>query len=114
MRLTPVFGVSAFFAMVADAYQVKPFKVDLSPSVPHMRDLIQRTHLPVSSVLSAAPQAGISLSWLRDRQTQWLDDFDWKHEEDALNKSVLLSIFLAAKITFRATGLIIPLWRSTT
>jgi hypothetical protein len=67
------------------AYEVKPFKVDLTSRVPHMKELIKRTELPDSSVLGSAG-AGINLSWLKNRQVEWLESFDWQKEEDNMNQ----------------------------
>ncbi|KAG8741498.1 hypothetical protein FRC10_002749 [Ceratobasidium sp. 414] len=74
-----------FAPVLSRAYDVQPFKIDLSSRVPHMKDMIKRTELPESSVLGTAG-AGINLSWLKDRQAEWLESFDWKKEEDHLNK----------------------------
>ncbi|QRV92995.1 epoxide hydrolase [Ceratobasidium sp. AG-Ba] len=50
-----------------------------------MKDLIKSTKLPASSILGDAG-AGIKLSWLKSRQEEWIDKFDWKREQDAMNK----------------------------
>ncbi|KAG9073870.1 hypothetical protein FRC06_011097, partial [Ceratobasidium sp. 370] len=71
--------------VLSRAYEVKPFKIDLSARVPHMKDMIKRTELPETSVLGGAG-AGINLSWLKNRQTEWLENFEWQKEEDHLNK----------------------------
>ncbi|KAG8678302.1 hypothetical protein FRC08_017899 [Ceratobasidium sp. 394] len=71
--------------VLSRAYEVKPFKIDLSSRVPRMKDMIERTVLPERSVLGSAG-AGIALTWLKNRQTEWLESFDWQKEEDHLNK----------------------------
>lgn len=68
--------VSATFA-----YSIQPFKVDLSSRVPHMNELIRKTKLP-----SRSYGPGVDLSWLKDRQSQWVKKYSWKQEEAALNK----------------------------
>ncbi|KAG8693727.1 hypothetical protein FRC08_008938 [Ceratobasidium sp. 394] len=70
---------------VLGAYDVRPFKINLSSKVPHLKDLVRRTKLPPYSVLGSAG-AGISLSWLKDRQSDWLNKYDWSKEEAAMNK----------------------------
>jgi hypothetical protein len=71
--------------VVLGSYNVKPFKVNLSSKVPHLKDLVERTKLPKSSVLGSSG-AGIPLDWLKARQKEWLSEFDWNKEEDAMNK----------------------------
>ncbi|CCO32377.1 Putative epoxide hydrolase OS=Stigmatella aurantiaca (strain DW4/3-1) GN=STAUR_4299 PE=3 SV=2 [Rhizoctonia solani AG-1 IB] len=66
-------------------YNVKPFKIDLSSRVPHLKDLVKLTKLPEASVLGKAG-AGIELAWLKDRQQEWLEEFDWEKEQSAMNK----------------------------
>ncbi|QRW23125.1 epoxide hydrolase [Rhizoctonia solani] len=51
-------------------YNVKPFK---------------QTKLPGYSVLGNTG-AGVSLDWLKARQKDWLNKFDWSKEEAAMNK----------------------------
>ncbi|CAE6450255.1 unnamed protein product [Rhizoctonia solani] len=74
-----------FSQVVLGSYNVKPFKVNLSSKVPHLKDLVERTKLPKSSVLGSSG-AGIPLDWLKARQKEWLSEFDWNKEEDAMNK----------------------------
>jgi hypothetical protein len=74
-------------------YNVKPFKVDLSSRMPHLKDLVKLTKLPEASVLGKAG-AGIELAWLKDRQQEWLEEFDWEKEQSAMNKSVWCSSVL--------------------
>ncbi|QRV92993.1 epoxide hydrolase [Ceratobasidium sp. AG-Ba] len=85
MHLNRASNLLVLIPSVLGAYNVKPFKVDLSSKVPHMRDLIQRTKLPTYSVLGDAG-AGIPLDWLRARQKDWLSSFDWTKEQAAMNK----------------------------
>jgi hypothetical protein len=85
MHLATLATLSYLVPMLTRAYEIKPFNIDLSSGVPHMKDLIQRTELPSSSVLGSAG-AGIDLAWLRNRQTEWLESYDWQKEEDKLNK----------------------------
>ncbi|CAE6385263.1 unnamed protein product [Rhizoctonia solani] len=80
---------SALLALTPGAiglsYNVKPFKVNLSAKVPHLKDLVQRTKLPDYSVLGSTG-AGVPLDWLKARQKDWLNKFDWSKEEAAMNK----------------------------
>ncbi|KAG9121285.1 hypothetical protein FRC07_002806 [Ceratobasidium sp. 392] len=70
---------------ISQAYEVKPFKIDLSSRVPHMKDMIKHTVLPTGSVLGSAGK-GIDLAWLKERQVEWLDNYSWEIEEEKLNK----------------------------
>jgi hypothetical protein len=72
---------------LALGYNVKPFKVNLSPRVSHLKELVKSTELPEASVLGQAG-AGIELAWLKDRQKEWLEKYDWEKEQSAMNKSV--------------------------
>ncbi|CEL59895.1 Putative epoxide hydrolase OS=Stigmatella aurantiaca (strain DW4/3-1) GN=STAUR_4299 PE=3 SV=2 [Rhizoctonia solani AG-1 IB] len=66
-------------------YNVKPFKVNLSSRVSHLKELVKSTELPEASVLGQAG-AGIELAWLKDRQKEWLEKYDWEKEQSAMNK----------------------------
>ncbi|KAJ1305143.1 hypothetical protein OPQ81_000179 [Rhizoctonia solani] len=50
-----------------------------------MKTLIQQTRLPKISVLGSSG-AGIRLSWLRDRQKDWIGLFNWEKEERGMNR----------------------------
>src|SRR5688572_27029801 len=73
------------FSSLSWGYIIRPFRVDLSSRVAHMRDLIQQTKLPSNSILGQAG-AGIELSWLQARQQQWLNSFDWQGEQESMNR----------------------------
>ncbi|KAF8598948.1 alpha/beta-hydrolase [Ceratobasidium sp. AG-I] len=81
MYLNKAAGLLSLVPAALAAYNVRPFKIDLSSRVSHMNDLIGRTKLPSQSY-----GPGVDLIWLKDRQSQWLKDFNWKQEEAALNK----------------------------
>ncbi|CAE6340071.1 unnamed protein product [Rhizoctonia solani] len=66
-------------------YDVKPFKVNLSSRLSHLKELAKLTKLPETSVLGKAG-AGIDLTWLKDRQKDWLAAYDWEKEQSAMNK----------------------------
>ncbi|GAB1521144.1 hypothetical protein RhiTH_004235 [Rhizoctonia solani] len=66
-------------------YDVKPFKVDLSSRVSHLKELVKSTKLPETSVLGKAG-AGTDLGWLKDRQKDWLGGYNWEKEQSAMNK----------------------------
>ncbi|QRV92990.1 epoxide hydrolase [Ceratobasidium sp. AG-Ba] len=72
-------------AVLVSGFEVKPFKVELGSRIPHMNELIKNTMLPSSSVLGSAGK-GIGLDWLKDRQTEWTEVYDWDKEEDKLNQ----------------------------
>lgn len=66
---------------------VKRFKVNLSGEVPRMLKLIKGTKLPDKPAYSGVGSSfGIDPDVLKDLKKQWLDDFDWKKEQDAINK----------------------------
>ncbi|KAL7917004.1 Alpha/Beta hydrolase protein [Trichoderma austrokoningii] len=84
-------------ATVSDAAAVAssaptPFKVDLSSRVPHMLDLIQTTILPTTEDSAAinsfnlTQTTGLPLTTLASLQNEWVNGFNWKTEEDAMNK----------------------------
>ncbi|KAK4957083.1 hypothetical protein LTR10_005041 [Elasticomyces elasticus] len=78
-------------ATAANAQQplhaVKPFRVDLSARVPHMYDLLRRSHLPAKEEYpGVGSTAGIDLGVLKSLKKEWLEDFDWQHEEKELNR----------------------------
>ncbi|KAK5726146.1 hypothetical protein LTR17_012961 [Elasticomyces elasticus] len=65
---------------------VRPFRVALSAGLPHMYDLLRQSQLPRQEEYSGvADTAGIDLNVLRALQGVWLEDFDWKREEEELN-----------------------------
>ncbi|KAL7917530.1 Alpha/Beta hydrolase protein [Trichoderma austrokoningii] len=64
----------------------KKFTVNLSAGVPRMMDLVKETRLPSSSEFSGfGNSSGIALVALERLRTQWLDEFNWDHEEAGLN-----------------------------
>lgn len=66
---------------------IERFKVDLSKNVPRMLDLVKNTKLPEKSVYShLGASAGIDLDILKQLQKEWIDDFDWKAEEEDMNR----------------------------
>ncbi|KAJ5890505.1 uncharacterized protein N7473_006733 [Penicillium subrubescens] len=68
-------------------YQLQPFNIDLSSRVPQMIDQIKGTELPAHPVyINTGTSAGISLSLLESFRAEWLNSFDWKREQQDLNK----------------------------
>jgi len=66
---------------------VKPFKVNLVGEVPRMLKLIKDNKLPDRPVYPGLGSSfGIDLDVLKDLKKQWQEDFDWKKEQDAINK----------------------------
>lgn len=73
--------------LVHNGFAPKKFTVNLSAGVPRMMDLVRETRLPSNSEFSGlGNSSGIALDVLESLRTQWLEDFDWDHEEAALNK----------------------------
>ncbi|UKZ69561.1 uncharacterized protein TrAtP1_010567 [Trichoderma atroviride] len=72
---------------VHNGFTPKEFTVNLSAGVPRMIDLVRETRLPSHSEFSGfGNSSGIALDVLGSLRTQWLEDFNWGHEEAALNK----------------------------
>ena len=72
---------------VEKPFIVKPFKVNLSNGVPRMLNLIRDSKLPDKSEYpSVGSSFGIDLDVLKGLKKQWLDDFDWQKEQDAISK----------------------------
>ncbi|KAG9122029.1 hypothetical protein FRC07_001758, partial [Ceratobasidium sp. 392] len=85
MQLKYISTLLALSPTVLGAYDVRPFKINLSSKLPHLKELVRLTKLPSYSVLGSSG-AGISLSWLKARQLDWLNKYDWSKEEASLNK----------------------------
>ncbi|KAK1749663.1 Alpha/Beta hydrolase protein [Echria macrotheca] len=65
----------------------QPFKVDLSNGVPRTLKLLRENELPDEPEYpSVGSSFGIDLGVLKSLKAQWIKDFDWKKEQDAINK----------------------------
>lgn len=74
-------------SLLQNEFSPKRFTVNLSAGVPRMMDLVRETRLPSNSEFSGlGNSSGIALDVLESLRTQWLEDFNWEHEEVALNK----------------------------
>lgn len=70
-------------------YNAQPFIIDLSQNVGHMFDLIDNTHLPEKEEYDGvSSDLGIPLSTLKKLQKDWTSCFNWKKEQDSMNKYV--------------------------
>ncbi|KAJ7497713.1 Alpha/Beta hydrolase protein [Mycena latifolia] len=86
--------VAAFTATWVDAssaanttFNVKPFKIDLSSRIPHLKDLVRNTLLPAKALYpNAGLDKGIELDFLRELQTEWVETFDWEAQQAELNQ----------------------------
>ena len=66
---------------------VRPFRIDLSSKVPRMLQLVSDTKLPLPGpYLTTDGSSGVNLDTLIDLRSQWLSDFDWHREQNALNE----------------------------
>lgn len=71
---------------------VRPVKLNFTQHVPHMLDLVKRTHLPSTELQTAkmGPNntllTGMPLSTLRQLQNEWTTSFDWEKEQNSINK----------------------------
>ncbi|KAJ7451175.1 Alpha/Beta hydrolase protein [Mycena latifolia] len=84
--LVLTFAFSATSAEPAK-FNVQPFWIDLAQKLSHFKALVQSTRLPNETLYSGAGIGfGIELGFLRDLQTEWLDDFDWAKQEATLNE----------------------------
>ncbi|KAJ7453141.1 Alpha/Beta hydrolase protein [Mycena latifolia] len=92
MFLSFVPPVLIFAATLADAsaanitFNLKPFKIDLSGGIPHLKDLVRNTRLPEKALYpTAGPDKGIELNVLRELQTEWVESYDWEAQQAELN-----------------------------
>lgn len=70
-----------------DNFQLRPFHIDLSQNVPRMLDLVRDYQLPKKPEYpGVGASKGIDLDVLKGLRKQWLTKFDWKKEQDTLNK----------------------------
>ncbi|KAJ7171768.1 Alpha/Beta hydrolase protein [Mycena crocata] len=66
---------------------VRPFRIDLGKGIAHLQTLVKNTRLPEKPLYPGAGiEFGIELDFLRDLQTQWVDDYDWSKQEAELNQ----------------------------
>ncbi|KAL8987284.1 MAG: hypothetical protein Q9169_008714, partial [Polycauliona sp. 2 TL-2023] len=69
-----------------DTFNVQPFKIDLSASVPRMLKLINDTQLPEKPQYpNIGATEGIDLDVLKGLREEWLNDFDWEEQQAYLN-----------------------------
>ena len=65
---------------------VKPFRIDVPQAVlDDLRDRLGRTRWP-DEILAAGWDYGTNLAYLRDLSAYWQTRFDWRAQEQALNK----------------------------
>ncbi|KAJ7467178.1 Alpha/Beta hydrolase protein [Mycena latifolia] len=68
-------------------FNVKPFKIDLSSRVPHLKDLIRNSRLPAKALYpNAGIYKGIELDFLRELKSEWAESFDWEAQQEELNQ----------------------------
>lgn len=80
-------GIALGSGLAHNSFVPKKFTVNLSAGVPRMMDLVKETRLPSNSEYSGfGNSSGITLSVLENLRTQWLEDFNWDHEEAMMNK----------------------------
>jgi hypothetical protein len=66
--------------------RIKPFKIDVAEGV--LRDLrrrLKQTKWP-RSVPGQGWEAGTDVAYLRELIDYWLEDYDWRKQERALNR----------------------------
>jgi hypothetical protein len=88
--VTSLLAVAPSSALDA-GFRPQPFRVDLSPKVPHMLQKIRETRFPdEDEYVSFGQTAGIDLPTLKGLRDEWLHDFDWDTEQAYLNTLVYL------------------------
>lgn len=71
----------------ADNFHLRPFHINLSYNVPRMIELVRNYRLPDKPEYPGVGSSmGIDLDVLKSLRKQWLSNFDWKKEQDILNK----------------------------
>jgi hypothetical protein len=82
--------IVTLFTIASDAqkdFNLKPFKIDLTGEIPRMRSLVNNTRLPNKALdPEAGQEKGIELDFLRELQSDWSTNFDWKVQQAELNK----------------------------
>ncbi|KAJ7310966.1 Alpha/Beta hydrolase protein, partial [Mycena albidolilacea] len=67
-------------------FNLKPFKIDLTGEIPRLRSLVNNARLPDKALdPDAGQEKGIELDFLRELQSDWLTNFDWKVQQAELN-----------------------------
>lgn len=91
-------GVAALEAVVAapsppaNVFKLKPLHFDLTPEVPRMLEIINRTRLPDQPVYPGLGSSmGIDLDVLKSLRDEWLYEFDWDREQRDMNRFVQIS-----------------------
>ncbi|KAJ7467184.1 Alpha/Beta hydrolase protein [Mycena latifolia] len=84
--MTPTFSVADASAPT-HLFDLKPFRIDLSSRIPHLKDLVRNTRLPAKALYpNAGADKGIELDVLRELQTEWVESFDWEGQQAELNQ----------------------------
>ncbi|KAJ6626906.1 Alpha/Beta hydrolase protein [Mycena sp. CBHHK59/15] len=69
------------------SFDVQPFRIDLMKAIPHLNALVEHTRLPEKALYPRAGiDFGIQLDFLRDLQTEWLNEYSWAKQEAGLNQ----------------------------
>ncbi|KAJ7131762.1 Alpha/Beta hydrolase protein [Mycena crocata] len=78
---------STLAGAVKNTFDLKPFKIDLSGEIPHLKTLLRNTRLPKEALYpDAGPVKGTELNFLRELRTEWLDTYDWEAQQAELNQ----------------------------
>ncbi|KAF5011271.1 hypothetical protein FDECE_2624 [Fusarium decemcellulare] len=68
-------------------FSLRPMKVDIGSGARHMKELISNTRLPDEPLYPGLGfTKGLDLNQLREWKDAWLNDFDWRKEEEELNR----------------------------
>jgi hypothetical protein len=68
-------------------FDLKPFKIDLSSKVPHLKTLVRNTRLPAKPLYpDLGADKGIQLDFLSSLKEEWVTSYDWDAEQATLNE----------------------------
>ncbi|KAJ7884148.1 Alpha/Beta hydrolase protein [Mycena olivaceomarginata] len=68
-------------------FELKPFKIDLSSKVPHLKTLVHNTRLPAKPLYpDLGADKGIQLYFLSSLKEEWVTSYDWDAEQATLNE----------------------------
>jgi hypothetical protein len=68
-------------------FDLKPFKINLSSKVPHLKTLVHNTRLPAKPLYpDLGADKGIQLDFLSSLKEEWVTSYDWDAEQATLNE----------------------------
>ncbi|KAJ7347517.1 Alpha/Beta hydrolase protein [Mycena albidolilacea] len=68
-------------------FDLKPFKIDISSKVSHLKTLVRNTRLPAKPLYpDLGADKGIQLDFLSSLKEEWVTSYDWDAEQATLNE----------------------------